>query len=190
MTRIYINQIIEFKKSIDVVKNFDNFWNKHDIKYINNESIEDITYLYESKLIETSPIEIYKTHDIIKNQLKESNNIKAILPYIHPDYPQLIEEILKNNGQIDLVINRTIYKSIIQNMDKQLRHDHIKKGNLKITLQNNSLEIYLLICDNTMNLGLFKNDGSYDQNRILNSNSEKSIKWANRLFETIKEGAI
>ena len=173
MTRIYINQIIEFKKSIDVVKNFDNFWNKHDIKYINNESIEDITYLYESKLIETSPIEIYKTHDIIKNQLKESNNIKAILPYIHPDYPQLIEEILKNNGQIDLVINRTIYKSIIQNMDKQLRHDHIKKGNLKITLQNNSLEIYLLICDNTMNLGLFKNDGSYDQNRILNSNSEK-----------------
>ena len=75
-------------------------------------------------------------------------------------------------------------------MDKQLRHDHIKKGNLKITLQNNSLEIYLLICDNTMNLGLFKNDGSYDQNRILNSNSEKSIQWANRLFETIKEGAI
>ncbi len=190
MTRIFINQIIEFKKSIDVVKNFDTFWYKHDIKYISSESIEDITYLYESKLIETNPVDIYKTHDIIKNQLKQATNIKAVFPYIHPEYPQLIENILKNNGHIELIMNKTIYQGIIYKIDEKLRRDNIKEGNLKITLLNNDLEIYLLICDDTMNLGLFKNDGSYDQNRILNSTSKESIKWANRLFETIKEGVI
>ena len=74
MTKIYFNQLMEFKKSIDVVENFDSFWYKHNIAYINDELIENITQLYESKLIETNPIDIYKTHDNIKNQLKISKN--------------------------------------------------------------------------------------------------------------------
>ena len=41
-----------------------------------------------------------------------------------------------------------------------------------------------------MNLGLFKNDGSYDQNRILNSDNPDSLKWANTLFENIKSRVI
>ena len=85
MTKIYFNQLMDFKKSIDVVENFDSLWYKHNIKYINNELIENITQLYDSKLIETNPIDIYKTHDNIIKQLKVSKNIKGILPYIHPD---------------------------------------------------------------------------------------------------------
>ena len=38
-----------------------------------------------------------------------------------------------------------------------------------------------------MSLGLFKNDGSFDQNRILISDSQKSHKWAEDLFKTIKQ---
>ena len=55
---------------------------------------------------------------------------------------------------------------------------------------NGNLDIYLLICDDSMNLGLFKNDGSYDQNRILNSTTEDSLNWANNLFENIKQRVI
>ena len=47
-----------------------------------------------------------------------------------------------------------------------------------------------MICDESMNLGLFKNDGSYDQNRILNSDTEESLIWANELFENIKSKVI
>ena len=37
-----------------------------------------------------------------------------------------------------------------------------------------------------MILGFFKNNGDYDQNRILISSSEKSLKWANNLFKNFK----
>lgn len=41
-----------------------------------------------------------------------------------------------------------------------------------------------------MSLGLFKNDGSFDQNRILISDNQKSHKWAENLFENIKSDVI
>ena len=190
MTKIYFNQLMDFKKSIDVVENFDSLWYKHNIKYINNELIENITQLYDSKLIETNPIDIYKTHDNIIKQLKVSKNIKGILPYIHPDYPQLIENIMKNNGNVELIMEKNIFRGLISQINPQLKNKCIKNGSLKIHLLKENLDIYLLICDETMNLGLFKNDGSYDQNRILNSNTHDSLIWAKSLFENIKSSVI
>ena len=52
------------------------------------------------------------------------------------------------------------------------------------------LKIYLTICDQSMSLGLFKDDGSFDQNRILISNNEKAQKWAETLFENLKNDVI
>jgi predicted transcriptional regulator len=190
MTKIYFDQLMEFKRSIDVIKNFDSLWYMHNIKYINNELIENLTELYESRLIETNPIDIYKTHNNIKRQLIKSKNIKGILPYIHPEYPLLIENILKNNGKIELIMEKNIYQMMMSQIDKNTKRNSVKNGNLKIHILKDNLEIYLLICDDSMNLGLFKNDGSYDQNRILNSDTKESIHWANNLFETIKQDVI
>lgn len=186
MTRLYFNQLMEFKKSVDVVKNYDKFWDKHDLTCLNDESINNITELYESELIETNPIDIYKTHNNVKNQLESSKDVKGILPYIHPDYPQLFEKILRNNGSVELIIQTDVYKTMSTQIDNKLRQISIKNGKLKIHICNKNIDIYLLICDRKMNLGLFKTDGSYDQNRILNSNTEESLHWAKNLFETIK----
>lgn len=190
MTKIYFNQLMEFKKSIDVIQNYNNLWYKHDITYLNIGLIEDITKLYQSKLIETNPIDIYKTHNNIKNQLKTSKNVKGVLPYIHPEYPKLIENILKNNGSVELIMGKDIYKGLVSLIDEKLKRKSMRQGRLKIHIIKENLEIYLLICDDTMNLGLFRNDGSYDQNRILNSSSDEAMNWATSLFDNIKEKVI
>ena len=101
-----------------------------------------------------------------------------------------LEGILKNNGSIELIMEKNIYKGLSSQIDEKVKRRSRKNGRLKIHALKENLEIYLLICDNKMNLGLFKNDGSYDQNRILTSNTEESINWANSLFETIKEKVI
>ena len=83
-------------------------------------------------------------------------------------------------------MEKNIFLGLISQINPQLKNKCIKNGSLKIHLLKENLDIYLLICDETMNLGLFKNDGSYDQNRILNSNTHDSLIWANSLFENIK----
>ena len=52
------------------------------------------------------------------------------------------------------------------------------------------MNLYLTICDRNMSLGLFKTDGSFDQNRILISKDEKSYEWAEDLFEYVKDMVI
>ncbi len=87
-------------------------------------------------------------------------------------------------------MEKDIYLGLISQINSDLKNRSVRNGSLNVHILKNNLDIYLLICDNSMNLGLFKNDGSYDQNRILNSDNPDSLKWANTLFENIKSRVI
>lgn len=186
MTEVYLKTLIDFKNSLDIVNNFDAFWNKHDLNQLSISSIKRITDLKKSELIETTPIDIYKTHNTTKNQILSSATVKAIFPYLHPEYPNLIGHVLKNNGHVELIVPKNIYKELVFRIDEKVRKRAIKKGNLKVYAFKKDLNLYLTVCDESMSLGLFKNDGSFDQNRILIANDSKSCKWAEDLFEQVK----
>ena len=149
--------------------------------------MKNITSLHDSQLIKTTPLDIYKTHNRIKGQFLLSYNIKAIFPYLHPDYPVIIEQVLKKGGNVELIVNDAIFEILISNIDSDIKKTSTKNGCLKVHRLRNNLNLYLVISDKNTNLGLFKSDGSFDQNRLLTSGSEQAIGWANNLFENIKE---
>lgn len=190
MTEIIFKSIMDFKSSVDLINNFDSFWDKHNLDQISIDSVKSITDLKNSKLIETTPLDIYKTHNTTKNQLMKSTSVKAIFPYLHPDYPRLIEKILKNNGTVELIIPRSIYQVIMSNIDNTVRRTAYRNKRLIAYPIKEDLQLYLTICDESMCLGLFKNDGSFDQNRILTSFDENAQKWAENLFDNIKHEVI
>ena len=190
MAEIYFKALMDFKKSVDIINDYGAFWNKHNITQLSIDSMKNITALKNSKLIETTPLDIYKTHNTNKNQLIESKDVKAIFPYLHPEYPQLIETILQNGGTVELIVPRTIFKAIISPIDDKLKKDAINGGRLIVYTVTDDLDLYLTVCDEKMSLGLFKNDGSFDQNRILISDDKKSHEWANELFKHVKHRVI
>ena len=187
LSEIYYKNLMDFKMSVDLINDFNDFWNKHNIDQLSIESIQNIIDLKDSKLVKTSPLDIYKTHNTIKEKIIESRNIKAIFPYLHPEYPQLIENILENDGTVELIIPKNMFKKMILEIEEGIRKSATKNGRLKVYTTADELKLYLTLCDESMSLGLFKNDGSFDQNRILISSSEKSQKWADDLFTTMKE---
>lgn len=185
-TKMYLNIILEFKNAIKLINQFDEFWDKHDVKQINLDSLKNITSLHDSQLIKTTPIDIYKTHNTIKGQLLMSYNIKAIFPYLHPDYPVIIEQVLQKGGNVELIINDEIFESLMENIETEIKKKSIRNGCLKMHELKENLNLYLIISDKNTNLGLFKSDGSFDQNRLLTSENQQAIKWANNLFENVK----
>ena len=80
MTKIYFKTLIDFKNTVDIINDYNEFWDKHNLDQLSIDSIKNITDLKESTLVETTPIDIYKTHNTIKNELLQSMSIKAIFP--------------------------------------------------------------------------------------------------------------
>lgn len=187
MTEVFFNSIMEFKHSVDLINTYDKFWDKHNLKQLSIESVKNITDLKDSELIETTPIDIFKTHNTIKEQIIESKNVKAIFPYLHPEYPKLIERVLNNQGSVELILHQSIFKELILNINKKTRKKAIRNKKFRVYKFKEELNLYLTLCDENISLGLFKNDGSFDQNRILISNNPKSNVWASELFEHVKK---
>jgi len=79
---------------------------------------------------------------------------------------------------------------LMEPIDKDLKNDAIKNDKLKLYSASNDLHLYLTVCDKKMSLGLFKNDDSFDQNRILISQDSKSYQWADELFNHVKHRVI
>lgn len=186
LSAFYFKTLMDFKTSVDLITDFNDLWFRHNIDQLSLDSIENINDLENSTLIETTPIDIYKTHNTIKTQVIESENIRAIFPYLHPEYPELLENILKDGGRVELILPKSIFRETMLKIDENLRKRAMRYGKLRVYVMNNNLKLYLTICDESMSLGLFKNDGSFDQNRILVSEDEKSIDWACNLFEHIQ----
>ena len=190
MAKIYFETLMDFKRSIDLIYDYDAFFNKHNINQLSIDSMNNLIDLKNSELIETTPLDIYKTHNTTKKQLIESKNVKAIFPYLHPEYPDIIETILKNGGSVELIIPRALFKAIMSPIDNKLKKDAINQGKLIVYTVTTDLNLYLTVCDEKMSLGLFKNDGSFDQNRILISDDKKSHEWAEELFKHVKHMVI
>lgn len=186
LSEVYFKNLMEFKMSIDLINDYNDFWDKHNIEQLSLSSIQNITDLNNSTLIETTPLDIYKTHNTIKEYILKTKSLKAIFPYLHPEYPQLVENILKNEGEVEMIIPKSMFKEILMKIDGEIRKNAAENGKLKVYTAKEDLKIYLTICDDTMSLGLFKSDDSFDQNRLLLSSNEKSQEWANNVFETIK----
>lgn len=182
---IYLKNLLEFNKLIALITEYDTFWGKHILDEINIDSLREITALKESELIESTTIDIYKPHNYMKNVISSSKNIKAIFPFLHPDYPKIIENLLEKNSSIEIIIPKSIENQLFENIDKNIVKTSIKNKNLKIKIIKENINLFLVINDKNMNLGLFKLDGSYDQNRLLTSNNTKAIVWASNLFDKI-----
>lgn len=187
MTQVYYRTLMDFKNSVDLVNNYNAFWNKHNLNQLSITSIKRITDLKNSELIETTPIDIYKTHDTIKNQIMDSKNVRAIFPYLHPEYPNLIEGVLKNNGTVELIVPKSILNELMFRVNDSVRRQSLRNKKLNVHSFKDELNLYLTICDENMSLGLFKNDGSFDQNRVLVSSDRQSYNWAQDLFNHVKK---
>lgn len=185
MTRIYLDSLLNFSNCLKFINRYEEFLNKHNINEISDNELENINSLINSELIKSTPIDIYKTHNSIKSFLLNSHDIKAVLPFLHPDYPKILENRLLEGGSLQLIVPDEIYKNLILKIDSNIRRKSLENGKLIVYKTRVTVEIYLTIGERRTSLGLFKNDNSFDQNRILTSIDEEAIKWSENLFSNI-----
>lgn len=156
----------------------------HKVMSIPRDCVENIHYLDNIELIESSGFDVYKAYEFIEKSLLKAKSVNAILPFSYNEFNMLFNRLSKRID-IDLMIPEDIKDILLRNLDTS-------KSNLRIGYFNgDEAAPFLLICtDEKVILGFFKDDGTYDQNRLLTSEDDDCIIWGNELFKNFKKENI
>ena len=109
---------------------------------------------------------------------------------MHPEYPKLIRRLILKGIKVELIVSRDILDGFIRDIGKDVVKKGIYDGNFSIKYSNSDIKIALAISNEFITVGLFKLDGTYDQNRLLLSNRKKAINWGLTIFDSYDESAL
>ena len=174
--RLQIENVLELNKTIDVLNRFFNILDKHLVDMIPNQSISELYLMGQASLIESGDIDVYRTYNYIENALQEAEFVKCVLPFYYDNFNEKLNNLVEKGKCVEALVCQNIFhvfeeKSKIENLSS-------------FENENNFL---LIVTDKVMILGLFKDDGSFDQNRLLISKNDDSLKWADNLFKYFKK---
>lgn len=181
---------LDFNNSIKVSDSFNDFLKTHDIAPLCDDSLRNISSLTGARLVESVSIDIYRPHNEFKSLIQSSDSLKLIFPFLHPDYPKIIKELLIKGIQVDLLVNKDILPIFIKKVGSDLLKEFIDNKKLSLKYLTKEINLSLAVGTNFISMGLFKKDGNFDQNRLLVSYDDESILWANLLFEKHNNNAL
>ncbi|MCC7553681.1 MAG: DUF1724 domain-containing protein [Methanobacteriaceae archaeon] len=102
------------------------------------------------------------------------------MPFLYANFIDVLSKALSKNIEIEIILPRNISLKIKKCINSS-------KKNLKLIETHEDIEFSLFLSATNMAFGLFKDDGYYDQNRLLIANDENSLIWAENLFENFKK---
>ena len=174
--RLHIQQIMELGSIIKLLNEFFNILDKHLVKMIPNQSVAELYLLGKANLIESDGIDVYKMYKFIENALATAIEVKCILPFYYEDLNERLNDLVSNEREIEIMVPEGVFE-IFEEKSKVKR----------IFAFKGEYNFLLIVTDKMMILGLFKEDGYFDQNRLLTSKNDDSIRWANNLYRNFKK---
>ncbi|MDR0471753.1 MAG: DUF1724 domain-containing protein [Nitrososphaerota archaeon] len=174
-------------QSFDILKKYKDFWLTHDISCIPPTLMMKIGDLTDSVLIKATATDLQKVHETYIELLLSSKTMLGISPIFHSEYVYAVTEILRQGGNISLIVTPEILENIQQrDPDPENTSKHISDGSLEIYL-NDDLKVGLTITEKVWSLGLFSLSGEYDYTRDLRGNGEEGLEWGKQLFRKMLE---
>ena len=187
---IYITILMDFHDVVTTISDFSDFWLDHDISSLSLDDLKKLSSLEGSELIKCNYTDIYKTHKEFKRIFKDSKHLKVIFPYMHPEYPKLIRRLILKGVKVDLIVSKGILAPFVKDIGNDVVKKGLREGNFSLKYLDEDIKIALAISNKFVSIGLFKKDGTYDQNRLLLSDKEKAIVWGLNLFKSYDEYGI
>lgn len=173
--KVKIQNILELNRIINLLNEFFNILDGHIVDVIPNDSVFELYLLGKAKLMESSGVDAYRTYNFIENCLSHAESVKCIMPFYYEPFFTVLNELISQNRDVEILVP----KGALEVFED--------KSNIKKLVPFNDSDSFLLIVtDDVMILGLFMENGYFDQNRVLTSKSKESVEWADRLFKNFK----
>lgn len=176
LIKLQMKNILELVSIINLLDEIFNIIEGHIIDNIPKKSINEIYLLSDVKLLESNDINVDKILNIIEDTLEQANSARCILPIYHETFNFKLNDLAFDDKFVEVKVSESVFDTYDKN--SKVRYLTSFKG------KNNFL---LIVTNEKMLFGLFRNNGIFDQNRLLISNSKDALKWANNLFRYFKK---
>ncbi|WP_458403434.1 helix-turn-helix transcriptional regulator [Methanobrevibacter sp.] len=174
-TRVRIENILELDQTILVVNDFFNILDSHLVDMIPNESVLELYLLGKAYLMESHGVDAYRIYKYIENSLSDAESAKCIMPIYYDSFFDALQGLISDEKDVEVLVPQNLLE-IFE-----------KKSGIETLKSFDEMDSFLLIItDNVMILGLFMENGFFDQNRVLTSKNKDALKWAENLFENFK----
>ena len=173
--RVRIENVLELKRIISLLNEFFMILDGHIVDMIPNESVMELYLLGKANLMESSGVDAFRTYNFIERCLLQSDSVKCILPFFYESFFEVLNDLISKNKDVEILVPQHLL---------EVFQERSSIENLVPFNENNSF--LLIVTDNVMILGLFFENGHFDQNRLLTSKDEESLVWANNLFKNFK----
>ena len=173
--RVRIENVLELKRIISLLNEFFMILDGHIVDMIPNESVMELYLLGKANLMESSGVDAFRTYNFIERCLLQSDSVKCILPFFYESFFEVLNDLISKNKDVEILVPQHLLEVFQERSGIE---------NLVPFNENNSF--LLIVTDNVMILGLFFENGHFDQNRLLTSKDEESLVWANNLFKNFK----
>jgi predicted transcriptional regulator len=188
MGKVFSIFLKEVGSIVVVLDEFKDFWLRHNVEAIPSDLLKRIGELEGAYLVKDSMTDLAKVHTTFQEILLTSRNLKGASPIFHPDYIAAFQQMLSNGASIDLILTSEVLERTMSLVDPHELSRYVQEERLRVYLMDD-LRVALTVTENSFSLGLFTNNGNYDYGMDLISNSEKSIRWGEELFDKLLENA-
>ncbi len=174
-TKVRIGNIFEMDKTLSLLDEFFNILHGHIIDMIPEESILEFHLLQTAALMESSGVDAYRAYHFIERCLTGAKSVKCIMPVFYEPIFDILNGLISEGNDVEIYVPQNLFNSFE------------RKSGIECLKPFDDLDSFLLIItDKVMILGFFMDNGYFDQSRVLTSNKEDSLIWANNLYKNLK----
>lgn len=174
--RVIMKHILELKDVVNLLSRFFNIIEGHVVHMIPKKSVGELHMLCNSDMLESGGIDAYKIYNFIEDALVDANEVRCILPFYHLDFNKQLNYLVNKGKHVEMMVSHEIFEIYEEKSESKYLSS--------FKLKNNFL---LIVTDKMMIFGLFKENGHFDQNRLVTSRNGDAIEWANNLFKNFKK---
>lgn len=180
--KIKLSNIDYFNRSINTILNGSEYLNTHKVGYNELSYLMQLTDTESFELIHSTPENVDNVIETMKDYLVGTTFVKAIIPFLLPEYDSVIHQQIENQNNVEFIIEEPIKEKII-NASKKMDI----KNDFKIKTLKKPVDLILIISDKGICLSFYKNDGNFDSNSLLISQKTESVKWGIKLFKDYEQ---
>jgi len=170
---------------IDTVETFDSdieYWGTHNIDFLPPDLSGSIAAMKDCDIVSPSVTEMYEIHKSFQRNSKLPTFIYVVTPFLYPNYQELFSEMLGNGVNLYFIVPQEVLDKI-KTSHRADFEEFIKSKYLHLFMYNRKMDfLFLVVDDFHLLMGLFKQNGDYD-NRYLLCSSSNAVNWGRAFFE-------